>query len=193
MAHRNGLTFLVNPLMPVDTFMGHIIISPKMPIDPFDCHNGPHEVWVVFLALQTWNSYFCFKSPVAMRELSLGVPTLSSRRSHDEVLSSTMLTPSSWTKIAVHICVRVYKAARVKSDLTILGADSRKLTFSFAPCSYINFTLIFLDWTSCLHRSFHCGYTTANNKSYQKSFWITDICEKILTEAVSAVRNDYKA
>ena len=30
--------------MPVDTFMGHNIISPKMPIDPFDCHNGPREV-----------------------------------------------------------------------------------------------------------------------------------------------------
>ena len=82
----------------------------------------------------------------------------------------------------------VYKAARVNSNPTILGGDSRRLTLGFAPHTYVNFTSIFVDRTSCLHRCFRCVYITANNKSYQESSWITDIQEKILIEAVSAVR-----
>ena len=70
------------------------------------CHSGARTIWVVFLALQTWNSYFCFRGPVAMCELSLGVPTRSSRRPHGEPLRGTVLTPSSSTKVAAHIWAR---------------------------------------------------------------------------------------
>ena len=74
--------------------------------------------------------------------------------------------------------VGVFKAERVKSDPTILRGDSRRLTFSFTHRTYVTFTLIFLARTSCLHRCFSCVYSTANNKSYQESSWITVIPEK---------------
>ena len=84
----------------------------------------------------------------------------------------------------------VYKATRVNSNPTILWGDSHRLSFGFAPHTNANFMPIFLDQTSCLRHCFRCVYTTASNKSYQKTSWITVIPEKIFTEAVLAVRKD---
>ena len=92
-----------------------------------------------------------------------------------------------------HLRAGVYtKRRESNSDPTVLRGDSRRLTFGFAPHTYVNFTPIFLDRTNCVHRCFRCSYTTANNMSYQESSWITVIPEKILTEAVLAIRKDYK-
>ena len=119
-----------------------------------------------FLELQSWNSNFRFRDPVAMRDFSLGVPTWSSHRPHRESLSGTMLAPSSSTKKAVHICVHgCIHSGEGQLRQTILWGDSRRPTFNFAPHTCVNFMPIFVDQTSCLRHCFCCVYTAMNNKN----------------------------
>ena len=160
-----------------------------MPNDTFRWHNGACRIWVVFLALQSWNSNLCFRGSVAMWELSLGIPTRSSRRPHGEPLSDTMLAPSSSPKVAVHFCVRVcIQSSKSLQHQTILWG--RRHTFSFAPYTCVNFTLIFLNQTSYLYHCFLCMHKMENYKNYQQFSWIA-VHENILTVAVSTVRNKY--
>ena len=98
-----------------------------------------------------------------------------------------MLAPSSSMKVTLHIAqAGVYIAARVNSNKHSCGVTAVDLALALYPTS-VTFTPIFLNRTSRLHLCFRCIYTTANNKNYQKSPWIT---RKSLT--VSTVRKDYK-
>ena len=163
-----------------------------MPKDTFRCDNEAHKIWVGFLPLQSWNSNFRFRGAVAMWELSLGEPIWSSRCSHGEQLSNTMLAPSYSTKVTIHICACMcIHRNEINRRQTILRDDSRRLTFSAAPHTCMNFALIFLDWTSCLYCCFRCVYIMVNNTNYQE-FWIVVIPKKILIVAISTVRKDYK-
>ena len=81
------------------------LLNSLAPNDTFRCHSGTCNIWVVFLALRSWNNNFNFRGPVVMWEFWLDVPTQSSRHLHSEPLSSTMLALSSSMKIAVYICV----------------------------------------------------------------------------------------
>ena len=165
--------------------------------DAYRRHRLACAIWVVFLYLRA-----------SERNVTLGALVAVVGPSHSNLIVSSGRTSGAQSTAALcakfhavlldessrpHLRARdVYKAARVNSDPTILWDDSRRLTFSFAPHTYVNFMPIFLDRPSCLHRCFRCIYTTANNKSYRKSSWITVLPEKILTEAVSAIRRTIK-
>ena len=159
-----------------------------MPNDTFSCHNGACKIWVVFLALQSWNSNFCFRGPVAMWELSLGVPTLSSHSPNGESVSGTMLVLSSSTKVAIHMCAGVYIEVRLNSDKQSYGMTALDLSSvlhpTLASTTCPNYMPIFLDWTNCLHVCFRCIYTMVDNKNYQKSSWIMVNHENILTVTI---------
>ena len=154
-----------------------------MPNDTFRCHKGACKFSVVFLALQSWNSNLRFRGSVAMWELSFSVPSQSSRHLHGEPLSDTMLAPSSLMKVAIHICAcACIQSSKSLQRQTNLWGHRR--TFSFAPHTFVNFTLIFINRMSYLHCCFHCIHTMVNNKN-------AVIYEKILTVAISTVRNEH--
>ena len=69
------------------------------------------------------------QGPVAMWELSLSMPTRSSRRLHSEPLSGTVPTLSSWTKLAVHICT----CGCIQSGESQQPSYNPTGCFSFAP------------------------------------------------------------
>ena len=93
-----------------------------------------------------------------MWELSLCIPARSSHRPHGKPLSSTMLALSSSTAVAVHIACRGIHSSESQHWQTILQGDRRRLTFSFAPHTCVNFTTIFLNRMGRLHLCFCCVY-----------------------------------
>ena len=111
--------------------------------------------------------------------VSLSVPTLFSCCPHGEPLSGSMLAPSSSTKVAVHICARRCiqsgESQQRPYGVTVVDLSSAShptLTLTSHPSSSTKRAVSIVASV--------CVYTTASNKNYQESSWITVMRKSLL-------------